>query len=87
MTTVSLATGRAESTVWGYLQDFIAERAPADLGAWLDPRAQAAIESALATHGGGFLRPVFEALGGSVTYEEIRAVAAWKGGGGGVADS
>ena len=87
VTTVSLATGRAESTVWGYLQDFIAERAPADLGAWLDPRAQAAIESALATHGGGFLRPVFEALGGSVTYEEIRAVAAWKGGGGGVADS
>ncbi len=77
--TVSLAIGRAESTVWGYLQDFIAERAPADLGAWLDPRAQAAIESALATHGGGFLRPIFEALGGAVTYEEIRAVAAWKG--------
>ena len=75
---VAAATGRAPSTVWGYLHDFVTERAPERIDPWLDPDLQARVEHALAAHGGGFLRPIHEALGGTASYEEIRIVAAWK---------
>ncbi len=64
------ATPRLESTP--------TERAPERIDPWLDPDLQARVEHALAAHGGGFLRPIHEALGGTASYEEIRIVAAWK---------
>lgn len=77
---VAQTVERAESTVWGYLQDFVAEAAPDDLDPWVDAPLREAIEGALASHGRGQLRTVHQALGGRASYEQIRVVAAWRAG-------
>jgi ATP-dependent DNA helicase RecQ len=67
-------TGRARSTVCSYLEDFVGETKPKSVDAWVDPAIYRRIEAAAKQTGGVFLRPVFEALNGEVSYDDIRIV-------------
>ena len=71
---VAAKTGRTRTTVAGYLEDYVAERKPASVSAWIDEATYARVRSAAERSQGTFLKPVFEALEGSVSYEEIRVV-------------
>ncbi len=76
---VAAATGRALSTVGQYLDDYIGERNPDSLAPWITDDIYQRVHAAAAEVGGTFLRPVFEALGGEVSYEEIRVVMSHAG--------
>jgi ATP-dependent DNA helicase RecQ len=67
-------TGRSRGTVVSYLEDYIAERRPESLTPWVDDVTYARVRAAAERTPGSFLKPVFEALGGTVTYEDIRVV-------------
>lgn len=67
-------TALARSTVGGYLGDYIAERKPAKIDAWVDATTYAAVVDAAGKTGADRLKPIFEFLGGKVGYDEIRWV-------------
>ncbi len=67
-------TGRVQSTVAGYLEDYVAERKPASVMPWVNAAIYDRVKAAGIEIGGSYLRPVFEALGGEVSYDEIRIV-------------
>jgi ATP-dependent DNA helicase RecQ len=69
--------GRARSTTIGYLADWIRSERPQDLRAWVTADEQARVATCLAQSPDGRLKPVFEALGGAVSYDTIHLVAAW----------
>ena len=71
---VAEKTGRSRSTIAGYLEDYVAERKPKSVSAWVDEVTYARVRSAAERTPGTFLKPVFEALDGSVSYEDIRVV-------------
>ncbi|MBZ0150448.1 MAG: helix-turn-helix domain-containing protein, partial [Planctomycetes bacterium] len=73
---VAQELGRAPSTVWGYLADWVASEADVDLAPWVPAEAQARVRTVLMASEDGRLKPVFDALGGSVPYAQIRLVAA-----------
>ncbi|MCG3130033.1 MAG: ATP-dependent RNA helicase DbpA [Phycisphaerae bacterium] len=64
---------RAESTVWGYLAEFAA-REDAPLDPWIQAKTVARIEHEADRLGDQRLKPIHEALGGDVSYNEIRVV-------------
>ncbi len=72
---VAAATGRALGTVWQYLSDFIRQEQPASIEPWVPADIEARVAAALTAATDGRLKPVFEALGGAVTYEVLRTVA------------
>jgi ATP-dependent DNA helicase RecQ len=65
-------TGRARGTILSYLEDYVAERRPASVSAWVDDITYARVRAAAERTPGSFLKPVFEALGGTVDYNDIR---------------
>jgi ATP-dependent DNA helicase RecQ len=67
---------RAPSTVCGYLEQYIAGRAITDPTRWVDAGTTQAIRIAATHNDTGRLRPIFEALHGQVSYENIRVVVA-----------
>ncbi len=67
-------TQRARSTISDYLAEFIRVEKPDDISHWISDAQYRVIEQAAAEHGGERLKPVFEALGGAATYDEIRLV-------------
>jgi ATP-dependent DNA helicase RecQ len=67
-------TGKARSTVSSYLEDYVAERKPSSVEAWVAPDVYRRIDEAAARVGGSLLRPVFEDLAGEVSYDDIRVV-------------
>jgi ATP-dependent DNA helicase RecQ len=67
-------TGRARGTVASYLEDYVVERKPRSLSAWVQPDLYRRIDEAAQRAGGSLLKPVFEALGGDVSYDDIRIV-------------
>jgi ATP-dependent DNA helicase RecQ len=69
-------TGRAVGTVWQYLEEFIAERRPKSIDAWVAPAVYRRVSEAAAEAENGRLKPIYEKLGGEVPYEEIRLVIA-----------
>ncbi|MCA8949790.1 MAG: DNA helicase RecQ [Planctomycetes bacterium] len=73
---VATQLGRARSTVAGYLYEWIERTAPDSVEPWVDAALGDEIVAALEQVGGGRLKPVFEALGGRVGYDDIRIVAA-----------
>jgi ATP-dependent DNA helicase RecQ len=73
---VAIATGRAPSTTWSYLVEFVSAHTPACLDAWIDPRAYRAVAEAVGEVGTVYLKPIFDHLGGTVPYEQIRLVLA-----------
>ena len=67
-------TGRAQSTVASYLEDYVAERKPASVTPWVNAAVYDRVKAVGIEIGGSYLRPVYEALGGGVGYDEIRIV-------------
>jgi ATP-dependent DNA helicase RecQ len=67
--------GRARSTVLSYLNDYLRFERVIDPGPWIDAPLARRIEDALAAVGPGRLKPVFDHLGGAVSYDDIRIVA------------
>ncbi|MGI9427283.1 MAG: helix-turn-helix domain-containing protein, partial [Bythopirellula sp.] len=66
---------RAESTVRGYLDQFLSHEQVTDPSPWVDDITTARVHEAVEAVGSGRLKPIFEHLGGEVAYEQIRIVA------------
>lgn len=74
---VAAEVERAESTTWGYLAEWVARSAPASIDPWVSPETQERIREAARDAGGdGRLKPIHEALGAEVPYEQIRLTLA-----------
>ncbi len=71
---VEASTGRTRSTVVGYLEDYVAARKPDKIDTWVNENEYRRIEMIARQTGGTFLRPVFDALGGAASYDDIRIV-------------
>jgi ATP-dependent DNA helicase RecQ len=69
-------TGRARSTIAGYLADFIASECPDTIDPWVDRDEYDAIVPIVDRHGTERLRPIYEELEGRVSYDAIRFVVA-----------
>ncbi|RPI82282.1 MAG: DNA helicase RecQ, partial [Planctomycetaceae bacterium] len=69
---VQQAVNRASSTLWGYLDEFIQANGISDISPWLDEATFARVREAAREVGGNRLKPIFEALGGTVEYPHIR---------------
>jgi ATP-dependent DNA helicase RecQ len=69
--------GRAASTTWQYLVDWVRDERPASIDPWVAPDVAARVRTALLASEDGRLKPVHAALGGDVPYELIRVVAAF----------
>jgi ATP-dependent DNA helicase RecQ len=68
--------GRAVSTTYGYLDSYIRQRRMIDASRWIPREEVTRIEAAIAKANTPRLKPVFDALGGEVSYEWIRIVVA-----------
>jgi ATP-dependent DNA helicase RecQ len=73
---VVAATGRAESTVWGYLEELVAIDPSCDISHWVDEATYERVRSAAPLMEGASAKPVFEALNEEVPYGVIRLVIA-----------
>ncbi len=73
---VAHTVGRAPTTVMQYLAEYIAQRRPATIDAWVLPATYDRIVAAAASAESGRLKPIHEQLGGEVSYEDIRLVLA-----------
>jgi len=74
---VARATGRATSTVRGYLAEFIEDKQPDRIDAWVpDAVYERVAQAAIALASEGRFKPIFEYLQGEVPYEIIRLVIA-----------
>lgn len=68
--------GRAHSTVYSYLEHYIAARGITDPTRWVDARTVQRVEVAACYNDTGRLKPLYEAFHQQVTYEQIRIVLA-----------
>ena len=80
--------GRARSTVYGYLAEYVQDVRPESIAAWVDDETYAkvaaamdACEKELAPEERGRLGPVYAKLDSKVGFEVIRLVAAHRAGG------
>jgi len=73
---VCAQTGRAASTIAGYLTDWIESDSPSSIAPWVPAPLIARIEQAIADCGTARLRPIFEQLEGSIPYDFVRIVTA-----------
>ena len=69
---IAVATSRSESTIAGYLDNFIDERRPESVETWVPSALYERIVATGHQSPGGLLKPVFEALDGQVDYTSIR---------------
>jgi ATP-dependent DNA helicase RecQ len=73
---VTAALARAPSTTWGYLEAYVAARQPERLDPWVDQQTYRKVAEAVKDVGTAYLKPIYEHLGGTVPYEQIRLVVA-----------
>jgi ATP-dependent DNA helicase RecQ len=73
---VAAITGRTPSTSWGYLAEFVQTCRPERLDAWIGPKIYRTVAAAVDRHGTAYLKPIFEDIGGKITYDQIRVVIA-----------
>jgi ATP-dependent DNA helicase RecQ len=66
--------GRTAATVLGYLEEYITNRRPESIDTWVKPEDYRRIEKAARETPGTLLRPVFDALDGTASYDDIRLV-------------
>ena len=71
---VAAAIGRAKSTTSDYLLEFVEVKKPADIGPWVGEADRARILDAVGRLRAERLKPIFDDLGGAVSYEQIRIV-------------
>ena len=67
--------GRARSTTFGYLNDYLKHETVTDPTPWVEAGLTRRIEGAIEEVGLRALKPIFEQLGGDVDYDSIRVVA------------
>ena len=70
-------SGRATSTLAGYLAHWVESAAPASIRPWVDAETESAARAAFAVAGSEHLKPAFEYLDGKVPYETLRVVRAF----------
>ena len=63
------------TTIYEHLADFIRDHRPPSIERWVDPGTYDRVAGALRDDGHGRLKPVFDRLGGDVSYDIIRLVA------------
>jgi ATP-dependent DNA helicase RecQ len=73
---VAETTDRALSTVCGYLVEFIQSRPAQSMDPWVAPDSYGKIADAVKELGPVYLKPIFDRLGGTIPYEQIRIVVA-----------
>jgi ATP-dependent DNA helicase RecQ len=73
---VRQATGRAASTVIEYLVDYIERESLQDPGPWIDSVLFGRIRAIAERLESGRMKPIFEALDGTVEYDQIRIALA-----------
>jgi len=73
---ICAAVNRASSTVHQYLVEFITQTQLSDPFPWVDPDTFARVRNARRQLPNDLLRPIFDALGGTVPYQEIRVALA-----------
>jgi ATP-dependent DNA helicase RecQ len=66
---------RAQSTVAAYLVEYLRCEQVTDPSPWIDAAKAARIEAAVEQLGLARLKPIFDDLGGEISYDEIRIVA------------
>lgn len=71
---ISGATGRADSTIWTYLSQLIADDPTIDVHRWVDAETYNDVLNAAAGMERAAAKPIFEALGERVSYDVIRLV-------------
>jgi ATP-dependent DNA helicase RecQ len=74
---IATKTGVKPATVWKQLSDWVLAERPSSIATWVDSETQSKVKSACAAEESEFLKPVFEALEGTVPYEVIRLVKAF----------
>ena len=67
--------GRALSTTFGYLNDFLRHEKVTDPSPWIDTATMRQVEEAIDHVGLSALKPIHEHLGGEIDFNEIRVVA------------
>ena len=67
-------TSRARSTVVEYLCDYLRAEAPRSVSLWVADDIYRQVSNAAARVGADKLKPIFDALEGKITYDEIRIV-------------
>lgn len=70
------ATGRARSTAFGYLAEYIQREGICDYSHWIDLATFDRIRAAAEQFGSVRMKPIFDALGGTVEYDQIRIALA-----------
>jgi uncharacterized protein YpbB len=73
---IAAATGRARSTIGGYLAEWIVQHKPADVIRWVSDASYQRVREAARGLEGRSMKPVFESLNGEVPYQDIRIVIA-----------
>jgi ATP-dependent DNA helicase RecQ len=73
---VAQRMGRAVSTTLAYLVEFVRHEKRSDPAPWVDAATAERIATAAREVGGDRLKPIFEALAGTVAYDQIRIVIA-----------
>jgi ATP-dependent DNA helicase RecQ len=73
---VAAELGLAAGTVGGYLAEYVREAMPETVARWVDDATYRAVVEATRGHETARLKPVYDALGGRVPYDQIRVVMA-----------
>ncbi len=73
---VAAATGRAESTIWGYLEELVLSDASLDIRQWVSDETIKRVRQHAHLVEGRSVKPIFEALEQHVPYGEIRIIIA-----------
>lgn len=73
---VAARTERAQSTVCGYLVEFIQLRKPEHVTAWVDDETYEKVAEAAKPMGTVYLKPIYDSLQEKVPYDQIRIVIA-----------
>jgi ATP-dependent DNA helicase RecQ len=71
---VEAATSRTRGTILQYLEEYVDERRPESVAQWVPPAVYERVKSTAVRLEGHLLKPVFEALGEEVPYDQIRIV-------------
>ncbi|MCC7083409.1 MAG: DNA helicase RecQ [Pirellulales bacterium] len=71
---VAQKTGRAQSTIYGYLCEYIRDERPASVEPWVQPEVYQLVSATVDRLQAQSLKPVFLALDGKISYDDIRVV-------------
>ena len=73
---IARETGRAPSTIGGYIEEWIRSNKPESVKRWVDDATYQRVKMAAGGLEGRSMKPIFDSLNGKVPYEAIRIVVA-----------